>query len=62
LCVNHITLAGNSESNALKAPNNIILVNWSIPARVELREKNLEVTQETKDVTNKEKTRNKYKT
>jgi len=50
------------KNNALKALYNIVLVNWSIPARVELKRRNLEVTEETKDVTNKEKTRNRHKT
>jgi hypothetical protein len=39
LCVNHITLAGNSEYNALKASSNIMLVNWSIPAVWNLQER-----------------------
>jgi len=62
LCVNHITLAGNGENSAVKALYNVVLVNWSISARVELKRRNPEVTEETKDVTNKEKTTNKYKT
>jgi len=62
LCVNHITLAGNGENSALKALYNIVLASWSISVRVELKRRNLEVTEEAKGVTNKEKTRNKYKT
>ena len=46
----------------MKALYNIVLVNWSISARVELKRRNLEITEETKDVTNKEKTRNNYET
>jgi hypothetical protein len=56
LAVNHITLAGNSENNALKALHNIVRVNWSIPARVVLKEGRNEGRYK------EEKTRNKYET
>ena len=42
----------------MKALYNIVLVNWSIPARVELKRRNLEVTEETKDVTKRKKETN----